>query len=141
MDEEVNKPDFKHTILVVDDDPDLLELLSLSFKAAGFSVVIAADGAEALKRARSMPDLIVLDLVLPVVDGFTVCRNLKADRATAAIPILMITGLSSELNRFEGLECGANGYISKPFAPDELIAKMKILLGGSAGSPPTRSAD
>jgi DNA-binding response OmpR family regulator len=116
-------------ILVVDDDPDLLELLSFSFHQAGFSVATAANGADALKQARALPDLMVLDLGLPEVDGFTVCQTLKNDRATSAIPIILLTGWASELGRFAGLECGANDYIAKPVAIADLVERIKILLG------------
>ena len=127
-------------ILVVDDDTDLLALLTMSFEEAGFSVITASNGADALKQARSLPDLIVLDLVLPEVNGFTVCERLKRDRATASIPIIIMTGLVSQLNRFAGLECGANDYVTKPFTPDELLARIRPLLGRSAGSPPVQQA-
>jgi DNA-binding response OmpR family regulator len=127
-------------ILVVDDDLDLLALLTLSFGEAGFSVMTASNGADALKQARSLPDLIVLDLVLPEIDGFTVRERLKRDRATASIPIIIITGLVSQLNRLAGLGCGANDYVTKPFTPDELLARIRTLLGRSAGSPPVQQA-
>src|SRR5882724_2098000 len=95
-------------VLVVDDDPDLLDLLRISFEDAGFSVTTAANGPDALKGAQELPDLIVLDLVLPELDGFTVCQTLKKGRTTSSIPIILITGLASESNRFAGLEMGAN---------------------------------
>jgi len=125
------------TILVVDDDPVLLDLLSLSLKGAGFSVVTANNGPDALKRARQIPDLVVLDLVLPELDGFTICQTLKKDRATAAIPIIMLTGLSSELSRFAGLECGANDYLTKPVRPNDLITRIQSLLGPPTTTPAT----
>jgi len=125
-------PAAKALILVVDDDPDLLGLLSQSFEGAGFSVITAANGPDALKQAQSQPDLIVLDLVLPELDGFTVCQTLKRDRATASIPIIMLTGLTSQLSRLAGLECGANDYLRKPVTVEELVAKIRTLLGRSA---------
>jgi two-component system response regulator RpaA len=112
----------------VDDDPDLLELLRLSLEEPGFSVATAINGPDALKRARELPDLIVLDLVLPELDGFTVCQTLKKDRATASISIIIMTGLANEDSRFAGLDCGADDYITKPFTPDELIARIRTLL-------------
>ena len=143
----LNRPAFVSTdagvmqkILVVDDDPDLLGLLRMSFKGAGFSVITAANGPDALKKARSLPDLIVLDLVLPELDGFTVCRTLKRDRATASIPIVMLTGLSSQLTRFAGLECGANDYVTKPVTIAELLERIAPLLGRSASPPPAPPA-
>jgi len=125
-------PAAKALILVVDDDPDLLGLLSQSFEGAGFSVITAANGPDALKQAQSQPDLIVLDLVLPELDRFTVCQTLKRDRATASIPIIMLTGLTSQLSRLAGLECGANDYLRKPVTVEELVAKIRTLLGRSA---------
>jgi two-component system, OmpR family, response regulator RpaA len=137
----VKKPQSMRRILVVDDHPDLLELLSMSFEAAGFSVITATNGAHALKRARELPDLILLDVVLPELDGFTVCQTLKKDRATASIPIIMMTGSPGQLNRFASQECGANDYLTKPFTPDELIARIRNLLDRSAGSPPAQQAE
>lgn len=127
----------RKTVLIVDDDTDLLEVLSQNLIHAGFSVVTASNGVEGLKMARSLlPDLVVLDLVLPEMDGFTVCERLRRDRATAGIPVLMLTGLTSQLNRFAGLESGANDYIVKPVTPDELVNRVNLLLDHSSASPP-----
>jgi DNA-binding response OmpR family regulator len=118
-------------ILVVDDDPDLLELLKMSLEGAGFSVITAMNGLEALESARSArppPDLILLDLVLPEMDGFTICEILRKDRTTAAIPVILLTGLTSQFNRLAGLESGANDYVTKPVNPDELLARIRALL-------------
>ena len=109
-------------VLLVDDNPDLLALLSMTIEEAGFSVTTATTGPDALKRGRELPDLIVLDLVLPEVDGFTVCRTLKKARATASIPIIMMTGLSSEDNRLAGPSAQGLGYLcprrsSQPILP------------------------
>jgi two-component system response regulator RpaA len=123
-------------VLLVDDNPDLLALLSMAIEGAGFCVSTATNGPDALSRGRELPDLIVLDLVLPEMDGFTVCQTLKKDRATASVPIIIMTGLANEDNRFAGLDCGANDYLNKPFTPDEMIAKIRTLLDRSAGSPP-----
>jgi DNA-binding response OmpR family regulator len=116
-------------ILVVDDDADLLDLLTTGLTAAGFSVITASNGRDALEQARSVPDLVVLDLVLPEMDGFTVCQSLKRNRDTSAIPVLLLTGLMSELTRFAGLESGANAYVTKPVTLDELIPKIRSLMG------------
>src|SRR5436309_11836124 len=116
-------------ILVVDDEPDAVELIDFNLKAAGYDVVTAADGNEALKKARSsLPDLIVLDLMLPEVDGLEVCKILRRDPATAAIPIIMVTAKAAELDRILGLELGANDYVTKPFSPRELVLRVKNLL-------------
>ena len=125
-------------ILIVDDNTDLLTVLRLGFKEAGFSVRIADNGAAALKKARSFwPDLILLDLVLPEMDGFAICEALKKDRATASIPIVVLTGLSSQLSRFAGLECGANEYLTKPFNFHDVLTKVKGLLEISRAAAPT----
>ena len=121
--------DAMQKILVVDDDAELLDLICLSLKDAGFSTVGCRKGVDALREARSFaPDLIVLDLVLPEMDGFTVCETLRKDKATAKIPVLILTGLTSQLNRFAGLESGACGYLFKPITMDKLIAKIRSLL-------------
>src|SRR5579864_1498702 len=103
-------------ILVVDDDADVVELLCFNLKKAGFAIGTAFNGVEALKKARSIaPDLILLDLMLPELDGFAVCEILRRDPATASIPIIMVTALSTQLARLAGLEAGANAYVTKPF--------------------------
>src|SRR5689334_2804767 len=94
-------------LLIVEDNTELLELLRLGFKQAGFSVSTASNGLEALKKARAhCPDLILLDLVLPELDGFAVCEALRRSGETAGIPIIMLTGLTSEFTRYAGMESG-----------------------------------
>ena len=116
-------------ILVVDDDAELVELVSFNLKQAGYTVGTAFDGAEALKKARTLePDLIVLDVMMPELDGFAVCEILRRDRATASIPIMMLTALSSELGRMAGLGSGASDFITKPFSPRLLVARIEDLL-------------
>jgi DNA-binding response OmpR family regulator len=117
------------TILVVDDEPEAVELIEFNLKQAGFGAISAADGAEALKKARSHnPSLIVLDLMMPEVDGLEVCRILRRDRGTASIPIIMVTAKAAEMDRIVGLELGADDYITKPFSPRELILRIKKIL-------------
>jgi two-component system phosphate regulon response regulator PhoB len=119
----------KPKILVVDDEPDAVELIGFNLNAAGFQVVSAEDGAEALEKARTTaPDLIVLDLMLPEVDGLEVCKILRRDPATSGIPILMLTAKASELDRVLGFELGADDYVTKPFSPRELVLRIKRLL-------------
>ena len=119
----------KTKILIVDDEPDAVELIEFNLKAAGYECSSAADGNEALKKARSFcPDLIVLDLMLPEVDGLEVCKILKRDPALLAIPILMLTAKAAEIDRVLGLELGANDYVTKPFSPRELVLRIKNLL-------------
>ncbi|MGA2867110.1 MAG: response regulator [Verrucomicrobiota bacterium] len=116
-------------ILVVEDDAELVELLSFNLKQAGFAIGTASDGVEALKKARSVsPDLILLDLMLPELDGFAVCEILRRDPATASVPIIMVTAVSSGLARLAGLEAGANDYITKPFNLKQLLARIATLL-------------
>jgi DNA-binding response OmpR family regulator len=131
----------RRKILVVDDDADIVELLSFNLKQAGFAIGTAANGIEALKKVRSMKfDLILLDLMLPEMDGFAVCETLRRHADTAAIPIIMLTALSGELGRLSGLACGANEYITKPFSPRLLVSKVDALLkkgdNPTAASPP-----
>jgi two-component system phosphate regulon response regulator PhoB len=115
--------------LVVEDEADAAELVEFNLKAAGFEVTTAANGAEALRRAREMaPDLILLDLMLPEVDGLEVCKILRRDASTAAIPIIMLTAKAAEIDRVLGLELGADDYVSKPFSPRELVLRVKNLL-------------
>jgi DNA-binding response OmpR family regulator len=117
-------------ILLVDDNQDLLELLRLNLKGAGFLIGTATNGLDAIKKARSLiPDLILLDLMLPEIDGFGVCEVLRKDPATASIPILLLSGLTGQFARFTGLESGATDFISKPAHPRHLISKIKKILG------------
>jgi two-component system, OmpR family, alkaline phosphatase synthesis response regulator PhoP len=120
-------------ILVVDDDSELVELLRFNLKKAGFSIGTALNGVEALKKARSiLPDLIVLDLMMPELDGLAVCEILRRDDATRSIPIIMLTALSSEMGRLAGLESGANEYLVKPFSPKAVVERVQNLLNGGS---------
>jgi two-component system phosphate regulon response regulator PhoB len=113
----------------VDDEPEAVELVEFNIKTAGFDVLTAGDGAEALKKARgALPNLIVLDLMLPEIDGLEVCKMLRRDPATAAIPIVMVTAKAAEIDRILGLELGADDYITKPFSPRELVLRIKNIL-------------
>jgi len=117
-------------VLIVDDNGEYLALLRLSFKAAGFSIATATNGIDALKKARSVsPDAILLDLVLPELDGFAVCETLRRDSTTSSIPIVILTGLASEFSRLAGLECGASAYFTKPVGPQSLVSAVQDLLG------------
>ncbi len=113
-------------ILVVDDDPRLRELVAIALERAGHRVITAADGQLALTHAaREAPDLIVLDIGLPEMDGFEVCRRL---RARSDVPILFLTARDDEIDRILGLELGADDYVTKPFSPRELVARVKAIL-------------
>ena len=119
----------KPKILVVDDEPDALEVLGFKLREAGYTPVFAKDGARALAAVRDeRPALVVLDLMLPEVDGLEVCKLLRRDPATASIPILMLTARAAEMDRIVGLELGADDYVTKPFSPRELVLRIKKLL-------------
>lgn len=116
-------------ILLVDDEPDGVELMAFNLRAAGFEVIMASNGEEALCKARSLsPSLIVLDVMLPEIDGFEVCRLLRRDPLTFTLPIIMLTALSSEISRFVGLETGADDYLTKPASPREVVSRVSRLL-------------
>jgi two-component system alkaline phosphatase synthesis response regulator PhoP len=128
-------------LLIVEDNTELLELLRLGLKQAGFSVSTAATGLDALKKARGVsPDLIILDLVLPELDGFAVCEALRRDDETAAIPIIMLTGLTSEFTRYAGMESGADEYVTKPASSAQLLPKIKHWLKHSPAKAHERAA-
>jgi len=113
-------------ILVVDDEPSIVELLVYNLRRANYEVVIARDGEEALVKARlEQPDLIILDLMLPRLDGLEVCRALRRERD---VPIIMLTARDSEVDRVVGLELGADDYVVKPFSVRELMARVKNVL-------------
>lgn len=114
------------TILVVEDEKLVQELVCIYLENAGFKVVTAWDGQEALDKVlNSQPDLILLDIMLPKIDGLTVCKEI---RKTSSIPIIMLTSKGEEVDRILGLELGADDYISKPFSPKEMVARVKAVL-------------
>jgi two-component system phosphate regulon response regulator PhoB len=131
----VSKTGVRLKILVVDDEPEAVELVEFNLKQAGYTVMTAADGAEALTKARAnLPNLILLDLMLPEIGGLEVCKMLRRDPATAAIPIIMLTAKAAEIDRVLGLELGADDYITKPFSPRELILRVKKVLQRDRGA-------
>ncbi|RLB08056.1 MAG: DNA-binding response regulator [Deltaproteobacteria bacterium] len=116
-------------ILVVDDEEDILELVRYNLAREGYQVISVTSGEEALKEARAgLPDLIILDLMLPGVDGLDVCRQLKNDTQTTHIPIVMLTAKGEETDIVIGLELGADDYVTKPFSPKVLLARVKAVL-------------
>jgi two-component system phosphate regulon response regulator PhoB len=124
------------TILIVEDEEDIRELLSLHLKREGFAVLEAADGALALKLAeKRKPDLILLDIMLPGQDGFTVCKTLQRAAETADIPIMMLTARGEELDRVVGLELGAADYIVKPFSLREVMLRIRAVLRRGKSAP------
>jgi len=121
------------TILVVDDDPQIRDVLSVALDRAGFRTVTARDGAEGLARAQSArPDLAVLDIGLPEMDGLALCRAIRAD---SELPILFLTARDDEVDRILGLEMGGDDYVTKPFSPRELVARVRAILKRTNATP------
>ena len=117
------------SILIVEDEKDISELVAYHLKQSGFSVTSVMDGASALEKVKKdRPILIILDLMLPDMDGKDICRTLKSDLSTRAIPILMLTAKAEEIDRIVGLELGADDYVTKPFSPRELVLRVKTIL-------------
>ena len=118
-------------ILVVDDETELVDMVKMRLEAAGYDVLTAYDGQEALDKAKSEnPDLIILDLMLPKIDGFKVCRMLKFDEKYKNIPIILFSARVQDADKKMGDEVGGDAYITKPFEPQILLSKIKELLGG-----------
>ncbi len=116
-------------IAVVDDEPDILELLSLHLKNAGFKVKEFLDGESFYRFLDTqIPDLVILDLMLPDIDGLEICKYLKRQDKLAEVPIIMLTAKSEETDKLLGLELGADDYVTKPFSPKELVARVKAVL-------------
>ncbi len=116
-------------VLVVDDDPVIQNLLRVNFEMEGYQVIVAADGVEGLERSkRDRPDIIVLDVMMPRMDGLTVARRLKGDPATARIPILLLSAKAQEADLRAGEEAGADDYVTKPFDPVALLERVATLL-------------
>jgi two-component system, OmpR family, alkaline phosphatase synthesis response regulator PhoP len=116
-------------ILIVEDDPDIAELVARYLDKAGFATERVSSGRDALSAvAARLPDAMVLDLMLPHVDGLEVCRAVRADNASSALPIIMLTARADESERIVGLELGADDYLAKPFSPNELVARVRALL-------------
>jgi CheY-like chemotaxis protein len=119
-------------ILVADDDPVILRLLQVNFNLEGYEVHTATRGEEALEKAREhLPDIILLDVMMPGVDGWEVCRRLKEDQATAAIPVIFLSARAQDQDRRRGYELGVVAYVTKPFDPGELIEVVQRSLSGT----------
>lgn len=115
-------------ILIVEDDRDIVEMVEYNLREQGYATVSALNGEDGVNLARSeQPDLIILDIMLPVMDGFEVCRALKNEEATARIPIIILSAKSQETDKVVGLELGADDYVTKPFSPRELIARIRAI--------------
>lgn len=128
----------KKTVLVVDDDREITRLLRGYLEQAGYGVLLAHDGETAMRTIRAArPDVLVLDLMLPDRDGWDITRALRSDGATAALPIIMLTARVDDVDKILGLELGADDYVTKPFNPRELVARVRAVLrraGGAAGA-------
>jgi len=126
-------------ILVVDDEPDIRRLIVMHLERDGFRCRTAGTGLDALREAKAAaPDLVILDLMLPAIDGLEVCRRLRADGATAGVPIIMLTARADEVDRVVGLEIGADDYVVKPFSPKELVARVRAVLRRAQPAEPVR---
>jgi len=129
----------KDSILIVEDDEDIVELLAFNLQSAGFAAETARDGYEGLAKARRNPPVaVILDLMLPGLDGFEVCKELKRDPKTASVPIIMLTARGEEVDRIVGLELGADDYVVKPFSPRELVLRLRSVLKRHAPEPEKR---
>jgi len=128
-------------ILVAEDDRDIADLVALYIQKAGWTAHVASSGDDALAYARQSPvDVAILDVMLPGLSGLEVCRALRADKATAAIPIIMVTARADEADRIVGLEIGADDYVSKPFSPPELVARIRALMRRAKRAEPEEAA-
>jgi len=115
----------QHKIMIVDDEADVIDMLVINLRSAGFQVIAIEDGATALAKARiESPSLIILDLMLPKMPGLEICKVLKSDVATRHIPVIMLTAKAEEVDKIVGLELGADDYVTKPFSPRELILRI-----------------
>jgi len=119
----------KGKVLIVEDDRDIAEMIDYNLKEEGYETVSAFNGEEGVKLAKKeSPDLLILDIMLPIIDGFEVCRILKNEQITADIPVIILSAKSQETDKIVGLELGADDYITKPFSPRELIARIRAIL-------------
>jgi len=126
----------KRKVLIIEDDRDIVEMLEYHLQEAGYETVSALNGRDGIALAtKQQPDLIILDIMLPIVDGFEVCRTLKKDDMAAHVPIIILSAKSQETDKIIGLELGADDYVTKPFSPRELIARTKAVLRRGLGQP------
>lgn len=132
----------KENVLVVDDEADILELIRYNLQKEGYSVRTVRTGEEALREtARLRPDVVILDLMLPGVDGLDVCKALKREEKTLAIPVVMLTAKTEDIDIVSGLELGADDYITKPFSPKVLIARIRAVLRRAASPQNAETSD
>ena len=120
-------------IVVIEDEPDIIGLVTHYLEKEGYRVTAVRDGAQGLRQIKAgPPDLLILDLMLPGMDGLEICRRVRADSKTAALPVIMLTAKGEESDKLVGLELGADDYLVKPFSPKELVARVKALLRRAA---------
>ncbi len=120
------------TVLVVDDDPDIRELVQLKLDLSGYTTIVAGDGIEALQRvAEAQPDLVILDVMMPGLSGFAVCEQLRDDPETARLPVILLTAKAQESDLERGFAAGAVDYLVKPFSPRELVSRVSSVLARS----------
>jgi two-component system, OmpR family, phosphate regulon response regulator PhoB len=130
----------KISILVVEDDTDILKLLAYNLRASGYEVLTCEEGYDAVTTAKQrIPDLVLLDLMIPGLDGFEVCKELKRSPETRNIPVIMLTARGEEVDRIVGLELGADDYVVKPFSPRELMLRVRAVLRRSTAEPTAES--
>lgn len=126
-----------NTILLVEDDEDIRQLLTFTFEAAGFDVITRSDGQEGLDAAvAEIPDVVILDIMLPSMSGLDICKVLKRNVETESIPVIMLTARGEEVDRVVGLELGADDYVVKPFSPRELVLRVRAVLKRNAPAEP-----
>ena len=119
----------KKRILLVEDDPGAIRLVGYTLEQEGYEVLTAANGVEGLRKAREEePDLLILDVMLPGLDGFELCRRLRADAQTAGLPVLMLSAKAQEIDKTTGLKMGADAYLTKPADPSEIVSRVESLL-------------
>ena len=136
------EPGEKPLILVVEDEQDIADLIRFNLEQEGFAVAVAADGEQGLAAIRQRrPALVLLDLMLPALSGLEICRRVRADASTARLPILMLTAKATEVDRVLGLEIGADDYVTKPFSPRELVARVRAVLRRAYGDEIQRPHD
>jgi two-component system phosphate regulon response regulator PhoB len=130
------------TVLIVDDEPDLRSLLDFNFRSGGFETALAANGEEALRLvAQRLPDLVLLDLMLPDIPGTEVCRRLKSEPRTRDVPVIMLTARGDEIDRIVGFEVGADDYVTKPFSAREVVLRARAILRRAGARPPERPVE
>ncbi|OGO43915.1 MAG: hypothetical protein A2137_04445 [Chloroflexi bacterium RBG_16_58_8] len=126
-------------ILLIEDDPAISRLVDYTLRHQGYEIIIASNGLEGIRKAHSeAPDLVILDLMLPGIDGFEICHRLRADASTAKLPILMFSAKAQEIDKTTGLKVGADDYLTKPAAPAEILNRVQKLLAEKKDGAPAQ---